>query len=213
MSDYLPVLAAGIAQTVSITVTSFLIGAVLGLPLALLRRSGSAVLRWPARAVVEVLRAIPPIVWLFIAYYGIGSDLVRLTTFQAAVIGLGLIAGAYLSEIYRAGIEAVATGQWEAAKALGLPRAALYRRVVLPQTLVVVVPPAATYAIALLKDSAIASVIGAQDITFRAFQETQVTLEGLTIFSIAAVLYIGLSVPIAVLARFTDRAVAGRVAR
>jgi polar amino acid transport system permease protein len=212
MADFLQVLATGIQTTVLITGGAFLVGVVLGLPLALLRRSRSWLLRAPVIAVVEVIRAVPPIVWLFLVYYGLSSDLAQLSTFQAAVGGLGLIAAAYMSEIYRAGIEAVPDGQWEAGRALALPNLSLYRRVVFPQALVVVIPPAATYAIALLKDSAIASVIGAQDITFHAFQETQASLQGLSVFATAGLLYILLSLPIAAVARYADRALVQRMA-
>jgi polar amino acid transport system permease protein len=212
MADFLQVLATGIQTTVLITAGAFGVGVVLGLPLALLRRSRNWLLRAPVIAVVEVIRAVPPIVWLFLVYYGLSSDLAQLSTFQAAVGGLGLIAAAYMSEIYRAGIEAVPDGQWEAGRALALPNLSLYRRVVLPQALVVVIPPAATYAIALLKDSAIASVIGAQDITFHAFQETQASLQGLSVFATAGLLYIVLSLPIAAVARYADRALVQRMA-
>ncbi|MCW2500318.1 MAG: hypothetical protein JWN87_1994 [Frankiales bacterium] len=212
MADFLQVLATGIQTTVLITAGAFGVGVVLGLPLALLRRSRNWLLRAPVIAVVEVIRAVPPIVWLFLVYYGLSSDLAQLSTFQAAVGGLGLIAAAYMSEIYRAGIEAVPDGQWEAGRALALPNLSLYRRVVLPQALVVVIPPAATYAIALLKDSAIASVIGAQDITFHAFQETQASLQGLSVFATAGLLYILLSLPIAAVARYADRALVQRMA-
>ncbi|WSQ13272.1 amino acid ABC transporter permease [Streptomyces sp. NBC_01231] len=213
MLHYLSILANGIGQTVAITVTSFVIGAVLGLPLALMRYSGPLPLRLIGGAAVETVRAIPPIVWLFIVFYGIGSGSVQLSTFEAAVIGLGIIAAAYLSEIYRAGLKAVAQGQWEAAQALGLPRLAIYRKVIFPQMLGVVIPPSATYGIGLLKDSAIASVIGATDITFYASQETQATLQGLSVFGIAALLYIALSIPIAATSRITDRKLTERLAQ
>lgn len=209
---FLSVLAQGIAQTVLITVCSFLVGAVLGLPLALLRRSRIRFVRVPATALIESIRAVPPIVVLFLMYYALGSGLIKLSTFEAAVAGLGLISMAYLAEIYRAGINSVHAGQWEASRALALPTLKTYTKVILPQSMIVVVPPAATFAIGLLKDSAIASVIGAQDITFRAFQETQATLQGLTIFGIAGVLYILLSIPIAVVARWTDHRLSQRVA-
>lgn len=212
MLDILTSLLGGVGQTIAITLTSFVIGAVLGLPLALMRRSPLCLLKYPAIGVIEVFRSIPPIVWLFLAYYAVGADLVQLSTFAAAVIGLGLIAAAYLAEIYRAGLDAVGRGQWEAASALGLGMAPIYRRVILPQAMVVVIPPAATYAIGLLKDSAIASVLGAQDITFFAVQNTQATLDGLANFTVAGVLYIALSVPIAALARYSDRLVTQKVA-
>ena len=213
MTDILSALAEGIGTTVAITLSSFAVGAILGFPLALGRRSPYPWLRWPAGAVVEVLRAIPPLVWLFIAYYSVGVDLIELSVFEAAVAGLGLVAAAYMCEIYRAGLESVPRGQWEAADVLALPTVATYTRVVVPQAALLVIPPAATYLIALLKDSAIASVIGTTDITFLAFQEARVTLEGLSVFAVTAVLYLLLSVPVAVVARLGDRVVARRLAR
>lgn len=205
-------LAAGIPQTIQITLTSFAIAAVLGIPLAIMRRSPHWLVRMPAVVVVEVLRAVPPIVWLFLIYYSLfSSDQVRLTTFQAAVIGLGLIYAAHLSEVYRAGLNAVPVGQWEATRALALPRRQAYGRVILPQALVVVVPPMATFAIALLKDSAIASVIGAADITFHAVQLTQQDLNGLANFTVAGLLYILLGLPFALLARGSDRILSRRL--
>jgi polar amino acid transport system permease protein len=209
--ETLKLLSQGISQTVLITITAFAIGAVLGLPLALLRRSRWRAISWPASVVIETVRSIPPIVVLFLLYYAVGSGVVKLSTFEAAVGGLGLIATAYLAEVYRAGINSVQSGQWEATRALGLPVLKTYSKVILPQSLIVVIPPAATFAIGLLKDSAIASVIGAQDITFRAFQETQATLQGLTIFGIAGLLYIALSLPIAAVARWTDHRLSKRV--
>lgn len=209
---FLQSLAQGIGQTCLITATAFLIGALLGIPLALTRRSSIALVRVPATIVIELLRSIPPIVVLFVLFYGLGSGAIRLSTFQAAVLGLGVIAAAYLAEIYRAGINAVALGQWEASKALGLPRLKIYLRVILPQALVVVIPPASTFAIGLLKDSAIASIIGAHDITFQAFQEAQATLQGLTIFAIAGGLYILLSIPVAIVARWSDHTLSQKAA-
>lgn len=213
MTNIISVLAAGIGQTVQITVSAFAVGSVLGLPLAIMRRSGIWPLQLPAVATIEVLRAIPPIVWLFIVYYALGSGAITLSTYQAATIGLGLIAAAHLSEIYRAGLNSVPIGQWEAVQALSLPAMAAYSRVVLPQALVVVIPPMATFAIGLLKDSATASVIGATDIAFRAVQQTQQDLNGLGNFAVAGVLYILLSIPVAAASRGADRVLTGRLAR
>lgn len=204
MGHILAVLAAGIGQTVEITASAFLLGALLGLPLAIMRRSGVWPLQAPAVVAIEVLRAVPPIVWLFIVYYAVGSGAVKLSTYQAATIGLGLIAAAQLAEVYRAGLNSVPTGQWEATRALALPRFSTYARVILPQAFVVVIPPMATYAIGLLKDSATASVIGATDITFRAVQQTQQDLNGFGNFAVAGLLYIALSIPVAVVARSAD---------
>lgn len=211
MLDHLDVLADGIGTTVSLTLGAFLVGAVLGFPLALCRRSRKRLLRWPAVGIIEILRAIPPLVWLFIAFYVVGRDLTMLTPFQAAVGGLGLIAAAYMAEVYRAGIDAVPDGQWEAAFASSLGTVVTYRKVVLPQAALIVVPPAATYLIALLKDSAVASVVGTTDVTFLAFQQARVSLEGLEVFLVAAGLYLALSIPVALVARSADRLVARRL--
>jgi polar amino acid transport system permease protein len=213
MSGHLSALAHGVGQTMTITLGALAIGLVLAFPVAVMRRSRRAVLRLPATGFIELFRSVPPIVWLFFIYYGLAQEGFRASTYQAAVLGLGLIATAYLAEIYRAGLDAVGRTQWEAAEALGLPALARYRWVILPQALVVVIPPAATYGIGLLKDSAIASVIGAREITFFAFQQTQASLEGLTIFTAAGLLYIASSIPLAGLARFADHRLASRLTR
>ncbi len=205
MWHVLDFLSHGIWTTVKITATSFAIGVVLAVPLVMLRRSRHVFLRVPTVAVVELVRAIPTIVWVFIIYYGVGSDLVILTTYEGASIGLGLISASYLSEIYRAGLESVPPGQREAARALSLPPLATARYVVVPQAILIIIPPAATFAIGLLKDTAVASVIGATDVTFLANQQTQTDLNGLENFSLAALIYIVLSVPIAIVARGSDR--------
>lgn len=212
MLTILRALAGGILQTVEITASAFIFGAVLGIPLTMIRRSSNRLIRAAAVAIVEMIRAVPPIVWLFIVYYAIGSGAIKLSTYQAATIGLGLISAAHLSEIYRAGLNAVPAGQWAAVQALSVPRLAAYARVILPQALVVVVPPMATYAIGLLKDSATASVIGANDIAYRAVQQTQQDLNGLGNFAVAGLLYILLSVPVGILARTVDRSLSRRLA-
>lgn len=213
MNGHLSALAHGIASTLVITGGALIFGLVAAAPVAVLRRSRRAVLRLPATAFIELVRSVPPIVWLFFIYYGLAREGWRTTTFQAAVLGLGLIAAGYLGEVYRAGLDAVARAQWEAAEALGLPSLTRYRRVILPQAVVVVAPPTFSYAIGLLKDSAIASVIGAREITFFALQRTQTTLEGLTIFAAAGLLYLALSVPVAAAGRFADRRLASRLVR
>lgn len=212
MANILGILAVGIPETLAITAAAFLVGAVAGFVLALMRRSGVRLLQVPAVVIVEVVRAIPPIVWLFIVYYGIGQVLLKMSTFEAATIGLGAYAAVHLSEIYRSGLNSVPAGQWDAVRALSLPRVAAYSRVLLPQAFVVVIPPMATFAIGLLKDSAVASVIGANDITYYAVQQTQQNLNGLGNFAVAGLLYMLLSVPIAVLARGTDHFLTRRLA-
>jgi len=211
--EYLEPLSRGIANTLLITVGAFAIGAVIGIPVAIARSARLRAVRVLAISYVEVMRGIPPIAWLFIAFYGLAQFDIRIASLPAAIAGLGVISGAYLAEIYRAGIRAVPKGQWEAARASGMTERQLYTAVIAPQALVTVTPPAATYGIGLLKDSAIASVIGAQEITALALSETQRGAgEGLSVFLAAALLYLAISVPLGLASRRVDARLEQRLA-
>jgi polar amino acid transport system permease protein len=209
---YLGPISQGIGNTLLITFGAFALGAVLGIPVALARSSRRRAVRLLGISYIEIFRGIPPIAWLFIAYYGLTQFGIRIEVMTAAVGGLGIISGAYIAEIYRAGLRAVPHGQWEAGRAVGLTEGGLYRYVVGPQALVTVFPPAATYLIGLLKDSAIASVIGASEITAHALSEQQQSFHGLSVFLAAALIYLALSLPLGGLSRLVDARLTRRLA-
>jgi len=213
MTEVLAAIALGVPSTVVVTALAFAMGAVLGVPLALARRSGPAPLRWLAQALIDVLRGIPPVVWLFFIYFGLGNDVVRIEPLVAGTVGLGLIASAYLAEVYRGGLLAVHAGQQEAAEALGLSPGTTLARVVGPQAVRVALPGAATYLIGLLKDSSIVSTIGVTEMVFRANAVSRSTGDGLMPFLVAAALYIVLSAPLAWASRSLDARLRRRVAR
>ncbi len=171
MADYFWALLQGVPTTLMVTLAAFAIGAVLGLPLAAAGRSRFAPVRLVTRFVIDLIRAVPPIVWLFLLFYGVAQELFTLTPYPAAVIGLGVVSAAYMAEVYRGGLLAVRHGQWQAAEALGLSRFQVLARVVGPQAFRVVLPGSAAWAIALLKESAAVSIIGVQDIASRALSE------------------------------------------
>ncbi|MEV0971285.1 amino acid ABC transporter permease [Microtetraspora glauca] len=200
----LDVLGNAIVMTVVITVSSFLIGAILGVPLVLLRTSRFGVVRVLTRALIDVLRGVPPVVWIFILYFGVSSDVIKLDPLTAAIGGLGVISCAYLAEIYRGGLLSVHAGQTEAAQALGFGQVGIFTRIVAPQAFRVCLPSAATYGIGLLKDSSLASTIGVAEIAFRATAQARSGGDGITPFVIAGVLYIALSMPLAYLSRTLD---------
>ena len=210
--DYAVRLLEGVRFTAILTFGGFLIGAVLAVPVSALRRSRLRPLRVLAIAYVETLRGVPPIAWLFLLYFGLAQVDVRLSPLTAGVLGLGLISTAYLAEIYRAGLRAVPLGQLEAARAVGLGTVATYRHVIGPQAIVTVVPPAAAFLIGLLKDSAIASLIGVPEVTGLALRLTQQEFEGLAIFAAAGLVYIALSVPLATFARWLGARLTSRLA-
>lgn len=204
---------SGVGMTVLITLLSFTVGAVLGVPLALARRSVLAPVRVATRFVIDVLRGIPPVVFLFVIYFGVGTDVIRLNALQAAVIGLGLIAAGYMAEIYRGGLLAVHKGQFESAAALGMNQWDSMTRIIGPQAIRVALPSATTYLIGLLKDSSIASTITATEMLYRATAVARGQGGGLEPFLIAAVVYIALGAPLAWLSRTLDAKMRARVAK
>lgn len=203
-------IGSGLEITIILTVVSYAIGAIAAIPLALARASSVKVLRWPAITVIDISRGVPPLVWLLLIYYGI-SPLVAIDPLPAALVGLSLISAAYLAENYRAGIDNVHRGQHEAAMALGLTPGQKFWRVVAPQAVSLALPPSASYAVSLLKDSAKASIIGVADIIFVAQLEVSQGTPAVLVFAIAAVLYLIVGVPLSYLSRYVDKRVRAKV--
>lgn len=154
--DVLRQILQGASITLLLTGAALLIGAVGGIPLALLRQAPWRPLRILTRVVIDLIRGIPAIVWLFIIAFGLGPYLQNMDPLAAAIVGLGVISSAYLAEIYRGGLAAIHKGQWEASAALGMSRIDTVSRIVGPQIVRVSIPAAATYGIGLLKDSSAA---------------------------------------------------------
>ena len=197
-------IAQGVVWTVAITVLSFLIGALGGVGVAGARVSARRPIRIVARGVVDLIRSVPPLVWLFIVYFGLAELGLRFSPFQSAIITFSIIASVYLGEIYRGGLAALGAGQIEAAKSIGLGRPDLLVRIIAPQVVRTVSPSMATYGIGLLKDSALASTIGVVEMTFRANQVAQNTGQGLTAFAFVGVIYLLLSAPVGIWTRRFD---------
>lgn len=197
-------LARGIVVTVQVTLGAFAVAVVLGALVTTARRSPVRALRMAGSAYVAILRGIPPVAWLLVTYYGIGA-VAALPPIAAAVVALGLVGAAYMAEIYRAALEAVPQGQIDAADALALSRWDKYRRVLLPSTAPLLAASTASYAIALLKDSALASLLAVPELTFRANQYRQALGEPIQVFAVAAAFYIILSVAVAVPARRVEQ--------
>lgn len=211
--DAVSAIAAGIPLTLLLTFSGFAIGAIGGLPLALMRRSHRRLVRFPARMVIDLLRGVPPIVWILFIFYGATIGEAKLTALSAAIVAFGLISCAYMAEIYRGGLSAVHHGQWEAASALGMSRRDQFTRVIGPQVVRQAIPASATYLIGLVKDSSIAYTIGVQEILFNADQQAKSQGDALTPYLIAAVLYIIITIPSAWAARSLDAKLRSKIAR
>jgi len=211
--DVLRALVSGVPLTLGVTACAFVLGAVLAVPVLLMLRSRVLGVRVLARVAVDLVRGIPPVVWLFILYFGVTFGGWQFSAFNAAVVGLGIISAAYLTEIYRGALRGIHVGQWEAGQALGLSGMTMFRSIIGPQAWRIALPTVATYAISLLKDSSIASVIGVTDVMFNATAETRQGENGLVVLGIAAAVYIVLSVPLAVVSRMLDARMRAAVAR
>lgn len=202
---------SGVAFTILITLASLVIGGILGLPLAAARRSRLAPVRLVAGGYLDVVRGIPPITWLFLIYFGLPQYEVYLEPIAAAIVGLSLISSAYMAEIYRAGLLSIPTGQWEAAHALGMGARVRTTKIIAPQAYRVSLTAVAVYAIGLMKDSALASTIGVQELTYNANEAARDSHDGLLAFTIAGAIYVALSIPCAIAARRVDRVLSAKL--
>jgi His/Glu/Gln/Arg/opine family amino acid ABC transporter permease subunit len=160
-------LLEGLVVTFQVAALAIILASVLGLILALMRLSPRRWLSLLAQAYIELGRTLPLYVFLLWLYFGLAVALgITLKSFLAGVLALGLIAAAYMAEIYRAGIMAVDKGQFEAARALGLTAPQVYGDVVLPQAFRVILPAAGNQFVGIFKGAAIVSVIGVADLMF-----------------------------------------------
>lgn len=203
----------GVPMTLLLTAAAFAIGLIGGVPLALARRSPHRVPRLTARALIELLRGIPPIVWLFFVFFGVGNSVSGIQPTNAAIISLGIISCAYMAEIYRGGLSAIERGQWEAGEALGMSRTSVLSKVIGPQVFRVSVPASATYAIGLLKDSSVAYTIGVTEVMFYANEQSRSTSDAIFPFLMAALVYVVVTIPCAWAARTLDSRLRKRVAQ
>lgn len=191
-----PDLLDGLRTTVLLTFTSMALAMVLGLLLALgrLRARGSPVY-WATTIFVELIRGSPLLLQLFYIYYVFPFVGIRMPAIVSGILGLSINYGAYLSEVFRAGILAVDKGQWEAAEAIGLHNRLILRLVVLPQAIRVVLPPVGNYFISLFKDTALVSTISIGELIFRGQLIAADTFKYLQVYTIIFVIYVAISIP------------------
>ncbi|WP_296746956.1 amino acid ABC transporter permease [Mesorhizobium sp.] len=213
MGDMAVTILLAVPYTLALTALAFSLGAALGIPICALRLTKIPLLKPLVGAFILIVRSIPPLVWLFLIYFGLGSGVIQLNAFAAACIGLGLITAVNMAEIYRGSLAAIHHGQWEASTALGMPRWNQLSEIIAPQLARISLPAAATYAIGLLKDSAVASAIGVPELAYAAYHISQQTFRGLDVYAVVALIYIAMSLPIAWVSRTVDKKMRARVAR
>ncbi|GAC1033973.1 amino acid ABC transporter permease [Pseudomonas sp. No.21] len=194
--DFLPILLKGAVVTVQVTAGSFLLSSIIGLVFALMMVSKVRAISLFAIAVVNVIRGLPIIVQLFYIYFVLPDFGIQLSAFQAGVIGLGIAYSAYQAENFRAGIQAIHQGQIEAAESLGMRGAMVMRRVVLPQAFRIALPPYGNTLVMMLKDSSLVSTITVAEMTRAGQLIASSTFENMTVYTLVALLYLALSLPL-----------------
>jgi len=194
--EYIPFLLRGLWSTVIITLVALVLASFLGLFWAFLRTSGIRFLELPTRLLIEFVRGVPLLIILFYIYF-VAPDLgINLTAFAAGVVGLAIAHSCYLAETFRAGIQAVDRGQFEAARSIGMRRPMMMRRVILPQAFKIALAPYANNIVLLLKDSSLVSAISVTDLTMQGKTLASSTFDNLTVFTLVALLYLCLTIPL-----------------
>jgi polar amino acid transport system substrate-binding protein len=181
------------------------VAVIVGLIVVLVRLYGLPPLQWLAKAYVEVIRGTPLLIQLFLIYYGLAQIGIRLNSFWAAILGLGLNYAASEAENYRAGIQAIPHGQTEAAMALGMSRWQSLQHVVLPQAARLVIPPVTNDFIAMFKDSSIVSVITMVELTKVYGMLAMSTYDYIGLGLMTAAIYFALSYPASLFANWLER--------
>jgi polar amino acid transport system permease protein len=200
------ILFTGFVNTLTLSIASIMTGTALGLVVGVLRAARVPALRAPLRIYLEVFRGSPLLVQMLFIYFGAAYLGLRgVETFIAALVALTLYEGALISEIFRAGIEAVPRGQREAARSIGLSRLQIERYVILPQTVTIVLPPLVGQYIGLVKDTALATAIG----YFELVREGQAIIDRIgmpiEVFMVTAAIYFVICYPMSLVARRLEK--------
>ncbi|OWY08395.1 amino acid ABC transporter permease [Thioclava sp. F42-5] len=204
-AGYLPILLQGAVITISLTICALILSTLLGLIWALMRYSGLWPLVMISKGIVNGVRGIPILVQLFYIYFVLPDFGIDLTAFQAGTLGLGIAYSCYMAENFRAGLEAIDKGQIEAAQTIGMKWSLMMRRVILPQAVRTVLPPYGNTMIMLLKDTSQASVITVADLTMKGKLIAASTFDNMTVYTLVALLYLALSIPLIALASYLER--------
>lgn len=206
ISRNLDTLVEGLLMTYQVAALAIVFASILGLILALMRLSPRRWVSLLAQVYIEVGRTVPLYVFLLWLYFGLAIALgITLKSFQAGVLALGLIAAAYMAEIYRAGIMAVDRGQFEAARALGLGATQIYSDVVLPQAIRIILPAAGNQFVGIFKGAAIVSVIGVADLMFHTRELSLKFFRPFEFYTVAGALLIASTLIFAALVALVER--------
>jgi polar amino acid transport system permease protein len=187
--EALPYLLQGALVTLETSLLAVILGVVVGIALTLLRETGLRPVDWACRVYISLMRGTPLFLQILIVYYVLPAAGLDIPRFVAGVVALSLNSGAYVTEIIRGGLSAIPRGQLDAARAVGMPRGLVWRHIVLPQVLMLVLPPLAVEFTALLKASALLSVIAVVELTRTAQQIVAATFRPIELWLTTGLIY------------------------
>ena len=196
LTSSLPMLLKGLGTTLLLSVAAMMGSTLLGLLAAVLRTSRLSVTRKIALFYIELFRGTPVLITLMFIYFGVAYLGYDINLFAAGIIGLSIYQGAYIAEIFRAGIEAVPKGQWEVAWILGLSKRQTFVSVILPQTRGIVLPPLVGQYLSLIKDTSIVSMIGMSELMHQGQVIVDRIGQPVVIYGLVALLYFAVCFPL-----------------
>ncbi|GAA4022062.1 ectoine/hydroxyectoine ABC transporter permease subunit EhuD [Actimicrobium antarcticum] len=197
----LPDLLHASLTTIGITLVAFALALVLGLVLAMMRRSRLRLVSWPATAVIEFIRSTPLLIQLYFLFYVLPDYGLTMSALTAGMVGLALHYACYVAEVYRAGLDSVPRGQWEAAKAMSLGPWNVYRSIVLPQAIRPIVPALGNYLIAMFKDTPVLSAITVVELMLQAKNIGSQSFRYIEPITLTGIFFLLISLVVAMLVR------------
>lgn len=198
-------IAKGLWITIYISAISMIFALIIGLFISILRLSKIYILVLISRTYIEFFRGIPLFVFIIWLYYGLAMvSGINFDPITAGIICLSMQHGGYLAEIYRAGIQAVAKGQWEASFSLGFSIINTFIRIIFPQAVKIIIPPTANMFIGMLKDSALVSIIGVNELMRQSQIATSLTFRPFEFYTVTALIYIVLTLCLSQIAKFLE---------
>jgi len=203
--ELIPILLDGVVITIEISLLSYILALIVGLLLALLRRNPRAWISRPTGEVIEFIRSTPLLVQIYFVFY-IGPQFgVTLHPWVAGIIALGVHYGTYTSEVYRAGLEGVNKGQWEASIALNLSKYQTYRDIILPQAIPPIIPTLGNYLIGIFKETPLLSVITIAEMLTRAKDYASENFRYTEAYIMVGVVFLVLSIPASYFVNWSER--------
>lgn len=202
--DYLPSLLHGLLVTILFTLASLALGLVIGIFAAVCGLSRLRLLNHLVRIYVDVIRGTPLLLQLFILYYALPPLGLKLSATTAGILGLGINAGAYFAEIFRAGIESVPPAHVQAARSLGMSYRQTLIRIELPQAVMLVLPPLANEVISLVKSTSLISTISIGELLRSGQIAVSITFAPLEIYAVVALLYLAVNTALSALVRHLE---------